>query len=59
VFDRRPAAAKGCRLADRDQPVRGRSRYRDKPALFVVRREIAQLEADGVIDLRIPRGGLA
>lgn len=35
----------------------GRSRYGDKPALFVGRREIAHLEAPGVIDLRITRAG--
>jgi Family of unknown function (DUF5519) len=37
----------------------GRSRYGDKPALFAGRREIAHLEADGVIDLRITRDGWA
>ena len=37
----------------------GRSRYGDKPALFVGRREIAHLEAGGVIDLRITRDGWA
>jgi len=37
----------------------GRSRYGDKPALFAGRREIAHLEADGVIDLRITRTGWA
>ena len=37
----------------------GRSRYGDKPALFAGRREIAHLEADGVIDLRITREGWA
>jgi hypothetical protein len=35
----------------------GRSRYGDKPALFAGRREIAHLEADGTIDLRITQGG--
>lgn len=34
-----------------------RSRYGDKPALFVEGREIAHLEAPGVIDLRITRQG--
>jgi hypothetical protein len=34
-----------------------RSRYGDKPALFVGGREIAHLEAPGVIDLRITRQG--
>jgi hypothetical protein len=34
-----------------------RSRYGDKPALFVAGREIAHLEAPGVIDLRITRAG--
>jgi hypothetical protein len=34
-----------------------RSRYGDKPALFTARREIAHLEAPGVIDLRITRAG--
>ncbi len=33
------------------------SRYGDKPALFAGRREIAHLEAPGVIDLRITRDG--
>ena len=32
--------------------VERRSRYGDKPALFAARREIAHLEAPGVIDLR-------
>lgn len=36
-----------------------RSRYGDKPALFIERREIAHLEAPGVIDLRITRRGWA
>jgi hypothetical protein len=36
-----------------------RSRYGDKPALFTGRREIAHLEAPGVIDLRITRAGWA
>jgi Family of unknown function (DUF5519) len=35
------------------------SRYADKPALFAGRREIAHLEAPGVIDLRITRSGWA
>lgn len=35
------------------------SRYGDKPALFAGRREIAHLEAPGVIDLRITRAGWA
>jgi hypothetical protein len=39
--------------------LEGRSRYGDKPALFAGRREIAHLEADGVIDLRITREGWA
>jgi hypothetical protein len=34
-----------------------RSRYADKPALFLDGREIAHLEAPGVIDLRITRPG--
>jgi hypothetical protein len=34
-----------------------RSRYGDKPALFTASREIAHLEAPGVIDLRITRSG--
>jgi hypothetical protein len=34
-----------------------RSRYGDKPALFTASREIAHLEAPGVIDLRITRAG--
>ena len=33
------------------------SRYGDKPALLAGRREIAHLEAPGVIDLRITRKG--
>lgn len=33
------------------------SRYGDKPALFAGHREIAHLEAPGVIDLRITRAG--
>jgi hypothetical protein len=37
----------------------GRSRYADKPALFAGRREIAHLEAPGVIDLRITHAGWA
>ena len=39
-------------------PARERgSRYGDKPALFAGHREIAHLEAPGVIDLRITRAG--
>lgn len=34
-----------------------RSRYGDKPALVTARREVAHLEAPGVIDLRITREG--
>jgi hypothetical protein len=34
-----------------------RSRYGDKPALYSASREIAHLEAPGVIDLRITRAG--
>jgi hypothetical protein len=34
-----------------------RSRYADKPALFLDGREIAHLEAPGVIDLRISQKG--
>jgi hypothetical protein len=37
--------------------VERRSRYGDKPALFTASREIAHLEAPGVIDLRITRTG--
>jgi Family of unknown function (DUF5519) len=37
----------------------GLSRYADKPALFAGRREIAHMEADGMIDLRITRAGWA
>jgi Family of unknown function (DUF5519) len=37
--------------------VERRSRYGDKPALFTASREIAHLEAPGVIDLRITRAG--
>ena len=37
--------------------VERRSRYGDKPALFVADREIAHLEAPGVIDLRITSAG--
>jgi Family of unknown function (DUF5519) len=33
------------------------SRYGNKPALFIASREIAHLEAPGVIDLRITRAG--
>jgi hypothetical protein len=36
-----------------------RSRFGDKPALFCGSREIANLEAPGVIDLRITRAGWA
>ena len=35
----------------------GRSRYAGKPALFAGSREIAHLEADGSIDLRVTRAG--
>ena len=35
----------------------GLSRYSDKPALFAGAREIAHLEPDGAIDLRITRAG--
>jgi Family of unknown function (DUF5519) len=34
-----------------------RSRYGDKPALFSASREIAHLEAPGVIDIRLTRAG--
>jgi hypothetical protein len=34
-----------------------RSRYGDKPALFIESREIAHLEAPGVTDLRITQQG--
>jgi hypothetical protein len=37
----------------------GRSRYGDKPALFAGSREIAHLEPDGAIDVRITRAGWA
>jgi hypothetical protein len=37
--------------------VESRSRYGDKPALRTAIREIAHLEAPGVIDLRITRTG--
>ncbi len=37
--------------------VLGRSRYADKPALFLAGREIAHREAPGVVDLRITRAG--
>lgn len=37
--------------------VERRSRYGDKPALFTASREIAHLEAPGMIDLRITRAG--
>jgi Family of unknown function (DUF5519) len=36
-----------------------RSRYADKPALWTDRREIAHLEAPGVIDVRITAAGWA
>jgi Family of unknown function (DUF5519) len=36
-----------------------RSRFGDKPALFVRGREVAHLEAPGVIDLRITSAGWA
>ena len=34
-----------------------RSRYGDKPAVYVDSREVAHLEAPGIIDLRITRQG--
>jgi hypothetical protein len=34
-----------------------RSRFGNKPALFVANREVAHLEAPGVIDLRITSTG--
>jgi len=37
--------------------VERRSRYADKPALFLERREVAHLEAPDVIDLRLTRPG--
>jgi Family of unknown function (DUF5519) len=37
----------------------GRSRYGHKPALFAGSREIAHLESDGAIDVRITRAGWA
>jgi hypothetical protein len=37
--------------------VERRSRYADKPALFTASREVAHLEAPGVIDLRSTRAG--
>jgi hypothetical protein len=37
--------------------VERRSRYGDKPALCTASREIAHLEAHGVIDVRITRAG--
>lgn len=37
--------------------VERRSRYADKPALFLERREVAHLEAPGIIDLRLTRQG--
>jgi hypothetical protein len=44
----------------RGRPGRGTSfSLGDKPALFVGSREIAHLEAPGVIDLRITRAGWA
>ena len=39
--------------------IEGRSRYSDKSALFTGSREIAHLEAPGVIDLWITRTGWA
>jgi hypothetical protein len=39
--------------------VERRSRYADKPALFLERREVAHLEAPGVIDVRLTRQGWA
>ena len=35
------------------------SKYADKPALFVAGREIAHLEAPGIVDLRITSAGWA
>lgn len=37
--------------------VERRSRYGDKPALYIQEREVAHLEALGIIDLRITRPG--
>jgi hypothetical protein len=37
--------------------VERRSRYGDKPALWVADREVAHREAPGIIDLRITRAG--
>jgi hypothetical protein len=37
--------------------VERRSHYGDKPALYSASREVAHLEAPGVIDLRITRAG--
>jgi Family of unknown function (DUF5519) len=37
--------------------VERRSCYGDKPALFTASREIAHLEAPGMIDLRVTRAG--
>jgi luciferase-like monooxygenase len=39
------------------QVLERKSRYGDKPALFAGHREIAHLEAPGIIDLRITRTG--
>ena len=39
------------------QVLERKSRYGDKPALFAGYREIAHLEAPGIIDLRITRTG--
>jgi Family of unknown function (DUF5519) len=44
-------------MLDAGPAVERRSRYGDKPALFTASREIAHLEAPGVIDLRITRAG--
>jgi hypothetical protein len=44
-------------VLDAGPAVERRSRYGDKPALFTASREIAHLEAPGVIDLRITRAG--
>ena len=40
-------------------PREGLSRYGDKPALFAGHREIAHLEPDGAIDLRVTSAGWA
>ncbi|HEY3714996.1 MAG TPA: luciferase family protein [Jatrophihabitantaceae bacterium] len=34
-----------------------RSRYADKPALLLERREVAHLEAPGIVDVRVTRRG--